>query len=393
MRCLLLSLDAAGNWPPERCLIRALVERGHEVHVVTDAGHERDTVSAGGTYVPYRCVRGPGIARRNAGQGPPKGSPNEDPKISELELLFRTRTLNADFGAELEGAIERIVPDVLLVDQMLWSAIAAAERSSLPTAVLWHTVFTAGALRKLPGFALDELNVQRRELGLDAVADRFAQDERAEAIIAFTLGEFDLPSAELPGNLHYVGPLACLPEPLPAYESPWPADDSRPLVLISYSTSFQDQIDLLQRVVDALAELPVRGLMTLGPAIEAELLNVPENVVCETFVPHAAVLPEVDLVVTHAGHGTTMAAVTAGVPLLCTPMGRDQNEVGACVERNGLGQVVSQEAPVNELRDAIAGRLADAAMRDRCRAFADRIDLNAGLNTAIEVLEGLARAP
>ena len=128
-------------------------------------------------------------------------------------------------------------------------------------------------------------------------------------------------------------------------------------------------------------------MVTLGPAIEADQLNVAENVVCETFIPHAAVLPEVDLVVTHAGHGTTMAAVTAGIPLLCTPMGRDQNEVGACVEHNGLGQVVSQEAPVEVLRDAIAGRLADPAMRDRCRAFADAVDLAAGLSTAIDVLE------
>ena len=249
-----------------------------------------------------------------------------------------------------------------------------------------------GALRQLPPFAQEQLNAQRRNLGLDEVPDIFSMVELAAAIVAFTLDEFDAPSAELPETLHYVGPLACLPEPLPPYQLPWPTDDPRPLVLVSYSTSFMDQVDLLQRVVDALAELPVRGLLTLGPAIEAGQLNVPGNVVCETFVPHAAVLPEVDLVVTHAGHGTTMAAVTAGIPLLCTPMGRDQNEVGECVERNGLGQVVSQEAAVEVLRDGITARLADTAMRDRCRAFADAIDLDAGLSTAIEVLEGLSPA-
>ncbi len=60
--------------------------------------------------------------------------------------------------------------------------------------------------------------------------------------------------------------------------------------------------------------------------------------------------------------------------------------------RNGLGQVVSQEASVEVLRDAIAGRLADTAMRERCRAFADAIDLDAGLSTAIDILEGLPQA-
>ena len=85
--------------------------------------------------------------------------------------------------------------------------------------------------------------------------------------------------------------------------------------------------------------------------------------------------------------------MTAGIPLLCTPMGRDQNEVSGCVERNGFGQVISQEATVEELRNAIAGRLADTAMRERCRTFADAIDLDAGLATAIDVLEGLRNAP
>jgi hypothetical protein len=35
--------------------------------------------------------------------------------------------------------------------------------------------------------------------------------------------------------------------------------------------------------------------------------------------PHLA-----SLVITHAGLGNTMAALGRGVPLLCTPMGRDQ---------------------------------------------------------------------
>jgi hypothetical protein len=35
--------------------------------------------------------------------------------------------------------------------------------------------------------------------------------------------------------------------------------------------------------------------------------------------------------------------------------------------------------------------LADAAMRDRCRGFADAVDLEAGMSTAIDVLEAMRR--
>jgi UDP:flavonoid glycosyltransferase YjiC (YdhE family) len=145
----------------------------------------------------------------------------------------------------------------------------------------------------------------------------------------------------------------------------------------------------LQRVADALAELPVRGLLTRGPAIPAEALRLPGNVVAEAFVPHAAVLPRASLVVTHAGHGTVMAAVTAGVPLVCTPMGRDQHDVARLVEHRGLGAVVPATASVEELRSAIAGVLADAALRERSHRFAAGLDVEAGLQRALEVLEGL----
>ncbi len=100
-----------------------------------------------------------------------------------------------------------------------------------------------------------------------------------------------------------------------------------------------NQADALQRVADALGGLDVRGLLTVGPAMDAGALRLPLNVVAESFVPHAQVIRHAALVVTHAGHGTTMTAVTAGIPLLCMPMGRDQFNVSARVTANGLWAV------------------------------------------------------
>ena len=52
-RFLVVTLDAAGNWPPERVLIRTLVERGHEVRVMSDPSHAADLSAAGAAYRPY----------------------------------------------------------------------------------------------------------------------------------------------------------------------------------------------------------------------------------------------------------------------------------------------------------------------------------------------------
>jgi UDP:flavonoid glycosyltransferase YjiC (YdhE family) len=74
-------------------------------------------------------------------------------------------------------------------------------------------------------------------------------------------------------------------------------------------------------------------------------------------------------VVTHAGHGTVLAAVTAGVPLVCVPMGRDQPAVAARVTHHGLGVAVDPDADATALRDAVRRVLGDPA----CRAAATRM--------------------
>ena len=134
--------------------------------------------------------------------------------------------------------------------------------------------------------------------------------------------------------------------------------------------SFQNQVPLLQRIAEAVAPLPIRVLLTLGHRITVDELRLPPNVVAKTFVPHAAVLAQTQLVVTHAGHGTVMAAITAGVPMVCTPMGRDQYVVSSCVERLGLGRVASMTASQEELRQTLVAALADEAMHTRARSFA-----------------------
>src|SRR5262249_10171503 len=123
-----------------------------------------------------------------------------------------------------------------------------------------------------------------------------------------------------------------------------------------------------------------------------EELRLPANVVAEPFVPHASVLPHARLVVTHAGHGTVMAAVTAGVPMVCTPMGRDQHAVAACVAQRSLGVVVPATASAEELGTAITAALADGALHERARTFAVRLDPSAGLQRAIDLIERLGAA-
>jgi UDP:flavonoid glycosyltransferase YjiC (YdhE family) len=101
------------------------------------------------------------------------------------------------------------------------------------------------------------------------------------------------------------------------------------------------------------------------------------------------VLPHADAVVTHAGLGTVLAALTNGVPLLCLPMGRDQGANSEHVEAWGAGRAISPDATVEEIRVALAELLDSPKYRYRARRMADIIKRRANGSLAVPLLVGL----
>ena len=100
----------------------------------------------------------------------------------------------------------------------------------------------------------------------------------------------------------------------------WKADDSRPLVLVSFHTSpVLDQRSRVERTLQALADrAPYRVLATTS-TVDMGGIAIPSNDVAVPFVPHQHVLSQVAAVVSHGGHGTILAALQYGVPLLLLP--------------------------------------------------------------------------
>ena len=71
----------------------------------------------------------------------------------------------------------------------------------------------------------------------------------------------------------------------------------------------------------ALADLPVRVLMTTGEGLDpAELEPIPANTRVERWWPQAEVMPLAAAMVGHGGFGTTMTALRAGVPQVVVPL-------------------------------------------------------------------------
>ena len=175
--------------------------------------------------------------------------------------------------------------------------------------------------------------------------------------------------------------------------APDTAADAPPLVYITLGTIFHDQA-VLRAALEATTDLRVRVLVTVGPDGDPRALEpLPDNVQVERYVPQTRVFPHAALVVSHAGSGTFLAALGAGVPQLCLPQAADQFLNGAACERVGAGlTLLPGDATVATIADAVGRLLTDGSFRARARAMADEIAAMPSPSAVAGVLEGLSRA-
>jgi UDP:flavonoid glycosyltransferase YjiC (YdhE family) len=161
-------------------------------------------------------------------------------------------------------------------------------------------------------------------------------------------------------------------------------------VTVGFSTSFQNHAGVLQNVIDALAPLPVRVLVTLGGAIGAGELRASDNCTIVESAPHTVVMRKASLVVTHGGHGTVMRALMSRVPMLVIPHGRDQNDNAVRITERGAGLSLTPSASVEEIRTACLRLLKDPRFSTAARRFGDRVAADAENSTVVPELESAA---
>ena len=114
-------------------------------------------------------------------------------------------------------------------------------------------------------------------------------------------------------------------------------DDDRPLVYLTLGT-VMSQAAVLTASVESLAGLGVRILVTVGPDGDpAALGRQPSHVTVERYVSQTDILPHCTAVVSHAGSGTFLGALSHGLPQLCLPQAADQFRNARGVVSSGAG--------------------------------------------------------
>jgi MGT family glycosyltransferase len=408
--------EGGGETPPILSLIRALAAEGHDVTVLGDEVLGADIEAAGAEWVPWTTAP----SKRSY-------SPDEDlardwEARTPLGAFRRFRDgiafgPSSRYAQDTRAELARRRPDVVVNPTLMFGAQAATEAAGIPQAVLLtcsYVVPGTGAAPYGSGWApprnarerlrlkvmdrlalrlwatgLPPLNAARAELGLAPVAHPFDQVHAAERFLVLTSPSFDFAIDGLPANVRHVGPR--LDDP--AWAGTWtpPAGDA-PLVLVGLSSTYMAQGDLLRHITDALGALPVRALVTLGPALDPAVLGpTPANVTVVASAPHREVLEHAAAVVTHAGHGTVIKSLAAGVPVVALPMGRDQPDNAARLVAAGAGVALKPSAKVAAIRDAVADVLATPSYTAAARRLAAAIAAEAHPDRAVAELEALAQ--
>lgn len=403
--------NGGGTVAPELGLARQLIARGHRVTVLGDDTIARDVSEAGAAFVGYRHARN---LRADALDDWQAGSPPE----AIGRVIARVMC-----GPPLEVARDvlavhgRDPVDCVATCVFLPGGIIAAERAGVPSVVLCPNVDLRpapgrpgfgpglhplagpegqardaeiwGMCRELFGTGQPALDAARCELGLEPTTHLWDEYDRADRVLLLTSRHFEYPY-ELPPKTVFAGPV--LDDPSWASATDIPSNESRPLVLVSLGSSFQNQLDQYRRIIAALADLPVDGLVTLGGVFEPGELDAPANVRIVGSASHGPLLERATILVSHCGHGSVMKALAAGVPMLCMPISREQPENAARVEWHGAGVRLEPGAPSDEIRAALARILADDRFASNARELGRKIRSEIAEGVAIRELEGVVDA-
>lgn len=378
-RFLFLTWNGAGNQPPAVAIAQALRRRGHEI---TFAGYANQR-----SYFTERGLRFVLLGRSSAAW---RDAAPEHMFAVKLRAVWAT----PDHLFDLPRLISEELYDAVVIDCLMFGALAAAESTHVPVATLIHSA--PGALMPPKGRfesqLLASVNELRAEAGLQCVGSLWENWARFPSL-SNSIRQLDPLAAQAPAAFTYLGPIF---EDLPpsGWQPRWQANDPRPLVLVSFSTGpYWDQTSRILRTLDAVRDRDCRALVTAG-SIELDPAIVPDNATIVRRIPHDEILPHVAVTITHAGHGTVTASLKHGVPLLCLPNpAGDQPILAAQVQNLGCGlSLEGDTATSSEIGQAIDRLIFSSSYTANARSLADAISRSPGISAAVSRLEELCAA-
>ncbi len=420
---LVCSTPVHGHVTPLLAVTRHLVASGHRVRFLTGARYREAVETAGAEWLPLPAEADYDDRDMDAafpgrvGLSGPAGIRYDLREIFLRPGAAQLRAVDAAIAAER--------PDAVLVESMFMGALLLLCRpGERPPVVNLGIVPLGVASRDTAPFGLGippkpGLAGRMRNAMLSVVAEkvifgalqRYARElvregggeltvnfmgspALADALVQFTVPSFEYPRSDLPGHVHFVGPVSrTTPSTTPLPEWWGDLDGSRPVVHVTQGTvANTDFAELIDPAIQGLAGEDVLVVVSTGGR-EAPVRDYPANVRIAPYLPYDRLLPLTDVYVTNGGYGGVHYAMEHGVPLVTAGLTEDKIEVTARVAWAGVGVDLHTDKPTPEqLRAAVRRVLDEPSFRERSAAIGRDILASPGVGGLERVLSELVAA-
>jgi len=172
----------------------------------------------------------------------------------------------------------------------------------------------------------------------------------------------------------------------------WLADlADQPTVYATAGTAFNKTPGLLESILAGLRNEPINLILTVGRDRDPAMFGPQSpNIHIERYIPQSLVFDACDLVVSHCGTGTMLAALNHGLPMVNIPIAADQPENAArCAELECGLTVDSEHRTPEAIRAAVRTVLVEPRYRHTAQRLRAEMRAMPGLETAVKLLEQL----
>ncbi|KWX56666.1 macrolide family glycosyltransferase [Mycobacterium sp. NAZ190054] len=374
-----------GHVNPTLGVAEELVARGHRVSYATTAEHAGRVSDVGARLLPYRTTL-------SGADHPPQFTARDmhhatDMALHEVNHVL-PQVLSSFRGAE---------PDLVVHDAtMAWWGRLAAASWGVPVVAGWPNfvgnkhwslnryVRLNPAHPKMLSVLWRAHRLARRH-GLTVL--NLLQAAGADAQLVFLPREFQFAGDTFGPPYTFVGP--CLSGR--ASDGSWRPPQGRDVVLVSLGTAYHDRVDFFRACVAAFSSAPWHVVLAIGNKVDPAVLGpVPSHVEVHAAVPQLEVLRHAQAFVSHAGMGSTMEALSFGVPIVAVPQMTEQQANADRIAELGLGVRLSPtEATSERLRTAVQEVTTSSRIAANLRGMQADIQAAGGARAAADVIEGL----
>jgi UDP:flavonoid glycosyltransferase YjiC (YdhE family) len=290
---------------------------------------------------------------------------------------------------ELVALCRRWHPDIIVREEGEFGGAIAAEHLGLPHAAV-QVAYASGIRFSIDRQRLDEL---RAAWGLppdptQAMLARYL-------FLSFDPPLFFEPATVVPPTMHHLRAEVfdrSSAETLPQWLA---VEHARPLIYVTLGSEAPKKTGVFpavyQSILAGLHDVAGTVVVTIGRDRDPAALGPqPDHVHVERYIPQSLLLPHCDLVVTHGGHNTVLAALQFGLPMVVVPLFADQFANAARCAALEVGRmIVGSRMTPERVRDTVQAILHDHYYRQQALRLQAEMRALPSVDYGVHLLEQL----